>query len=93
MVDIGKVVMVDFPDKPSLFLIKGYGEIRMQKSNTRINGVTKTQLETMIKALKPKKVKDEPEPDTTDVVKATPRKDRATGSKSYRSPKGPRHSA
>ena len=58
MVDIGKGIMVDFPDKPSLFLIKGYGEIRIQKGDTRINGVTEDQFKTMIKALKPKKVED-----------------------------------
>ena len=76
--------MVDFPDKPSVFLIKGYGEIRLQKGDTRINGVTKDQLEAMFKALK--KGKDEPKiTDNGDAVKTSTRKTRATGSRSTKS--------
>ena len=58
MEDIGNDVMVDFPDKPSVFLVKGLGEIRVQKGNTRVNGVTLEQLKTIVKALQPKKVKE-----------------------------------
>ena len=82
MTDIGKGVAVDFPDKPQVFLIQGYGEIRVQKGDTRINGVTRKQLELMVKKLKPKKVEDGQESNIADVKQAAPRKTRATRSRS-----------
>lgn len=84
MTDLGKGVAVDFPDKPSVFLIQGYGEIRVQKGDTRINGVTRKQFELMAKILKPKKkeVQDGQESDITDVKQTTPGKTRATRSRS-----------
>ncbi len=89
MIDIGKGVMVDFPDRPWVFLIKGYGEIRVQKSNTRINGVTKEQLEIMVKALKTKKdVGDGQKHNLADVEDAPTRKNRTTRRGSGRSSKG-----
>ncbi len=84
MVDIGKGVMVDFPDKPSIFLIQGYGEIRVQKSNTRINGVTEEQFKIMLKALKKRGVDDGQEHNTADATDASSRKTwtaRSRGSK------------
>ena len=87
MTDLGKSVAVDFPDKPSVFLIQGYGEIRIQKGDTRINGVSRTQLILMAKVLTPKKkeVKDGQKPDIADVKQTSPRKTRATRSRSPKS--------
>ena len=86
MVDLGNGIAVDFPDKPSVFLIQGYGELRIQKGDTRINGVTRKQLEIMAKYLKPKKVKEEvkdgQEPDITDVKQVAPGKARTTRGRS-----------
>lgn len=86
MTDLGSGVAVDFPDKPSVFLIQGYGEIRVQKGDTRVNGVTRKQLELMVKKLKPKKeVKDGQESDIAVIEQAAPRKVRTTRSRSTKS--------
>ncbi len=83
MTDLGNGISVDFPDKPSVFLIKGYGEIRVQKGNTRINGVSMRQFALIAKILRLKKeVKDGQEPDIADVKQTTPRKARTTRSRS-----------
>ena len=80
MTDLGKGVAVDFPEKPSVFLIKGYGEIRIQKGDTRINGVTKDQLEIIVRRLE-----DGQKSDITDAKQAAPRKIRATRRRSSKS--------
>ena len=98
MTDLGKGVAVDFPDKPSVFLIQGYGEIRIQKGDTRINGVTRKQLALIVKKLKPKKtepevkwthikeeVKNGQKSDIADVKQTIPRKTRTTRSRSTKS--------
>ena len=84
MTDLGSGVAVDFPDKPSVFLIQGYGEIRVQKGDTRVNGVTRKQLELMVKKLK-KEVKDGQESDIAVIEQAAPRKVRTTRSRSTKS--------
>ena len=88
MIDLGKGVMVDFPDKPSVFLIRGYGEIRIQKGNTRINGITREQLKLMAK-----KVADGQKSDITDVKQVAPRKTRTTRSRSTKPNSNDGHSS
>lgn len=90
MIDLGKGVSVDFREHPYVFGIEGWDPIRIQKSNTRINGVSLKQLELIVKTLKG--VKREDTTNTGDAVETTAGEDRPTRGRGAKSSKGTRYS-
>lgn len=88
MVDLGNGVAIDNKDNPSVFLIQGLGEIRMQKGMTRTNGVNPEQFKVMADFFKPKKVKNEQRPNNANVGKTSPGKTGTTCSRGAATAKG-----
>lgn len=89
MIDLGKGVSVDFLKHPYVFGIEDWDPIRVQKGNTRTNGVSLEQLEIIVKTMKGSM--NEQKPDNADAVKTTTRKARATSSKSAKPTAGNGH--
>lgn len=88
MFDLDFRVSVDSKENPSVFVIEGLGEIRIQKGMTRVNGVNPEQLKVMAKFLEPKKVKNEQKSDNGNAVKASTRKTRKTRRRGAAASKG-----
>ncbi len=86
-----KGLMVDFIDNPKVFLVKGYGELRIQKGNTRVNGITLEQLKFIVKTLEGEE--DGQKPDTPDDRKNTTGKARANDGRSPKSRKSNKSSS
>ena len=54
MDNLGDNIRVDDIKNPKVFIIKGFGELRMQSGSDRINGITLAQLKFMVKTLEDK---------------------------------------
>jgi len=83
-------LLVDSLKKPKVFVVKGYGEIRIQSGSERVNGVTLSQLKIIVKVLG---VKNEQKSNFSATKQASARKTRTVSSRSTKSRRDDGHSS
>ena len=89
MIDLGKGVSVDVLKHPYVFGIDGWDPIRIQKGTGRITGATVEQLKLIITTVEGSA--DEQKHNHADNSKNETGKNRATGRRNTRPPKGNGH--